>query len=221
MTWLRWFWFVCHPIMYKGRSGIPCWPWEVCAPSLALAHKRVWFALSSCVRRVGKGCTYLETGRTLKDVDILLSLDEYVYSPIGRMTFHFGVKTHHLEDNPNRILEIEFRIAHHLIIAIGEEGFQSLHETIHLALLHIFHEISYERRCLGRPDGGEIGAEEIELSALDEFVKQCRLVRIEIVIGADGFEVLYADRIFMLNNFPPLLEGEGGVFIFLSNTGIA
>lgn len=35
--------------------------------------------------------------------------------------------------------------------------------------------------------------EEIELSSLDEFVEQGRLVRIIIVILTDGFEVLYAN----------------------------
>lgn len=38
-------------------------------------------------------------------------------------------------------------------------------------------------------------AEEIELATLDEFVKQGRFVRIEIVIGADCLEILYANRI--------------------------
>ena len=60
-----------------------------------------------------------------------------------------------------------------------------------------------DKQALAKPAGT---TEEIVLSTLDEFVHQCALVCIEIVVCADGLEVLYANGIFHKPEFSAKIQ---------------
>ena len=50
----------------------------------------------------------------LHDIDIVASLDGHVHAAAARVTLHLHIQPHQLEDDRQRVLEIDFHLPHHL-----------------------------------------------------------------------------------------------------------
>ena len=68
----------------------------------------------------GGKCELIRRGQ-FDDIDILGRLDHHVHTAVGRMPLHFHIQPHQVEDHVQRVLQVDFQPAHHLIVARGEE----------------------------------------------------------------------------------------------------
>ena len=57
------------------------------------------------------------------------------------MAFHIHIEPHQAEEYIERVLEVQLQIAHHLIVAIGKECFQTAHEALGITFAHIFYKL--------------------------------------------------------------------------------
>ena len=76
----------------------------------------------------------------LQDIDVLRCLHHDVHTTVAGVALHIHVETHQAEEHIERVLEINLQIAHHLIVAVGEEILQAAHEALSIAIADIFHK---------------------------------------------------------------------------------
>lgn len=95
-----------------------------------------------------------------KDVNVLGCLDEHVDAPVGGVVLHLSVKTNHLENDPEGILEIEFCIACYLVVAASEERVEPLHELLNPPGTDVLDKVGDKRGPLLRRQGCIVGHKE-------------------------------------------------------------
>ncbi len=77
----------------------------------------------------------------LEDVDVFFRLHQDVHSSIGGMAFHLYIKTKQGKEHIHRIVEIQLLVAHQGIVAISEEGLQTVHEAFCVTCPNLPNEI--------------------------------------------------------------------------------
>ena len=76
----------------------------------------------------------------LQDIDELVGLDEGVDAAVGGVAFDLHLLPHQLEHHIHRVLEVEFVVAHELVVHVGEEGREAAHQHIDVAGLDVPYE---------------------------------------------------------------------------------